>query len=281
MESTLCKFCAVFSLLKFLLSLAELGKVKSRDFFSFFNLLLVGFDLLLQFRCQFRHAVLILLVLIILELKFLDLTLCLLVTLHVISSVGLNISKLNLKFTDAGFQLSHCILTTTHSVLISIGKAVFHFSHLSFKRPFCLRKNRDMILLSSQFICKSCSIHHCFLSFFFRVLGLVKHVINFCLHSVKRAFNTSLLSCSSRVDRCHFINSRAGLSKFSFSLSLASFCGIKKGSGLLHLPLKRVGSAISRAGLLCHFLTDTGSFLIKTFSFTKLSLISFDRLEGL
>merc|ERR1712203_311839 len=218
-ESTLCKSCTVLSFLKFLLSLAELGKIESCNFFSFLNLLLVGFDFLLQFRCKFRHAVLILLVLIILESKLLDLTLCLLVSLHVVSSVGLNISKLYLKLTDTGFQLGHCVLTTTHSALISIGQAVFHFSHLSLKGPFCLRKNRDMILLSSQFICESCSIHHCFLSFFFRALGLVKHIINFCLHSVKRALNTSFLSSSSRVDSCHFINSRAGLSKLRLSLS--------------------------------------------------------------
>merc|ERR1712088_953018 len=120
MESTLCKSCTVLSFLKFLLSLAELGKIESCDFFSFLNLLLVGFDLLLQFGCKFRHAVLVLLILIILELKLLDLRLCLLVTLHVISSVGLNISELNLKFTDARFQLGHSILTTTHSTLISI-----------------------------------------------------------------------------------------------------------------------------------------------------------------
>merc|ERR550532_2863383 len=126
MESTLCKSCTVLSFLKFLLSLAELGKIESCNFFCFLNLLLVGFDLLLQFGCKLRHAVLVLLVLIILELKFLDLTLCLLVTLHVISGVGLNISKLNLKFTNAGFQFGHCILTTTHSALISISKAVFH-----------------------------------------------------------------------------------------------------------------------------------------------------------
>merc|ERR550532_1195011 len=281
MESTLCKSCTVLSFLKFLLSLAELSKIESCNFFSFLNLLLVGFDLLLQFRCKLRHAVLVLLVLIILELKFLYLTLCLLVTLHVISSVGLNISKLNLKLTDAGFQLGHCILTTTHSALICIGKAVFHFSHLSFKRPFRLGKNRNMVLLSSQFICKSCSINQCFLCFFFRVLCLMKHIINFCLHGVKRSFNTSFLSSSSRVDSCHFINSRAGLSKFSFSLSLASFSRIKKGSGLLHLTLQRIGPAVSKTCLFCHFLTDTGGLLIKTVSFPKLSLISLYRLEGL
>merc|ERR1712203_890022 len=128
MESTLCKSCTVLSFLKFLLSLAELGKIESCNFFSFLNLLLVGFDLLLQFRCKFRHAVLVLLILIILELKLLDLTLCLLVALHIVSSVGLNISKLNLKLTDTGFKLGHCVLTTAHSTLISIGKAVFHFS---------------------------------------------------------------------------------------------------------------------------------------------------------
>merc|ERR1712083_1079904 len=131
MECTLCKSCTVFSFLKFLLSLAELGKVQGGNLLSFLNLLLVSFDFLLELGCKFRHAVLILLILIVLELKLLDLAFSLLVSLHVISSVSLNSSKFNFKLTDAGLEFSHRILSTAHGTLISIGKTVFHFSHLS------------------------------------------------------------------------------------------------------------------------------------------------------
>merc|ERR1712228_286991 len=79
-----------FSLLKLLLSLAELSEVQSSDFFSFFNLLLISLDFLLKFGRELRHAVLVLLVFIYLEGKFLAAAFGFLVSLCIFTSMCLN-----------------------------------------------------------------------------------------------------------------------------------------------------------------------------------------------
>merc|ERR1711915_712448 len=54
------KLSTFFGLLKLLLSLTELGKIKSGNLLSLFDLLFVGLDLSLKFGGQLRHAVLVL-----------------------------------------------------------------------------------------------------------------------------------------------------------------------------------------------------------------------------
>merc|ERR1712218_318081 len=63
---------SLFGFFKFLLSFSVLGQVEGSNFFCFLDLLLVGLDLSLQLLGQIRHAVLVLLVFILLELQFLD-----------------------------------------------------------------------------------------------------------------------------------------------------------------------------------------------------------------
>merc|ERR1719168_102374 len=118
MESTFSKLGAVLGLLKLLLGLAELGKIQCSNLLGFFNLLLVGLDLLLKLGGELRHTVLVLLVLIILELKLLDLTFSLLVSFHIFSSVSLNISKFNFQLSNTGLELCHSVLTATHGAFI-------------------------------------------------------------------------------------------------------------------------------------------------------------------
>merc|ERR1711902_68463 len=207
MKSTFSQSSTVFSFLKLLLGFAELSKVQSSNLLSFLNLLLVCLDFLLKLGCKFRHAVLVLLVFIILELEFLNFAFSLLVCLHVVSSVCLDGSQLNFKFTDARLKLGHGILTPTHGTLIGISKVVLHFSHSSLEAPLGLGKNSDMILFCSKFIGKACSIDHCLLCLLLGVFGLVKHIINLSLHCVKCTFNTSFFSSSSGVDSCHLIDS--------------------------------------------------------------------------
>merc|ERR1719382_1062502 len=68
-ERVSSQFGTLFGLL---LGLAILGQVEGSDFLCFLNLFLVGLDLLLEFSGQFRHAVLVLVVFIQLELELLD-----------------------------------------------------------------------------------------------------------------------------------------------------------------------------------------------------------------
>merc|ERR1719464_1307295 len=62
----------IFSFFQFLLSLSIFGQVESSNFLCFLNLLLVCLYLHLQFLSKFRHCILVLLVLILLELELLD-----------------------------------------------------------------------------------------------------------------------------------------------------------------------------------------------------------------
>merc|ERR1719273_1323874 len=73
-DSKLCfsHFVAIFGFFQFLLCLSEFSQVESRNFFGFFNLLLVGLNLQLQLTSQFRYCILVLLILVLLELELLD-----------------------------------------------------------------------------------------------------------------------------------------------------------------------------------------------------------------
>merc|ERR1719208_60283 len=280
-ESILSHSGAILSLLQLLLSLAELGQVEGSDLLGFLNLLLVGLDLGLELGGQVGHAVLVLPVLVILELELLDLTLSSLVRLHVLSSLGLNIAKLNLKLTDASLQLGHGRLATTHGSIISISKTVLKFSKGSLKSSLALGEGGGVVLFRSELISKSGGINHGLLGLLLRVLGLVQKIINLSLHGVEGSLNTSLVSRSSGVDGVHLVDSSAGLTKPSLSLSLASISRVQESSGLFHLSLEAVGASVSQAGLLGHLLTDSGGLLVLAFSLTELTLVSLDGLESL
>merc|ERR1719208_351743 len=213
-ESILSHSGAILSLLQLLLSLAELGQVEGSNLLGFLNLLLVGLDLLLELGGQVRHAVLVLPILVILELELLDFTVGLLVRLHVLSSAGLDIAKLNLELTDASLQLGHGRLATTHGALIGVSKTVLEFSKLGLQSSLALAEGRDMVLLRSELISKSGSINHGLLGLLLRVLGLVQKIINLSLHGVESSLNTSLVSRSSGVDGVHLIDSRLRLMTF-------------------------------------------------------------------
>merc|ERR1712243_177464 len=85
-----CKLCSFFGFFKLLLSLPELGQVQSSNFFSLLNLLLIGFDLSLQFGSQVRHAILVLPVFSLSESEFLSFALSSLESLSGFTSAGLS-----------------------------------------------------------------------------------------------------------------------------------------------------------------------------------------------
>merc|ERR1719373_1405597 len=272
---------SVFSFLELLLSLAELGQVEGSNLLSFLNLLLVGLDLGLELGGQVGHAVLVLSLLVILELELLDLALSSLVRLHVLSSLGLDIAKLNLELTDASLQLGHGGLATTHGSIIGVSKTVLKLSKRGLKSSLALGEGGGVVLFRSELISKSGSINHGLLGLLLGVLGLVKEIINLSLHGVEGSLNTSLVSRSSGVDGVHLIDSIASITKLSLSLSLASLSRVQESSGLLNLSLESIGTSVREAGLLGHLLAKTTGLLILALSLTELTLVSLDGLESL
>merc|ERR1712001_319399 len=112
-QGVFCQPGALLSFFQLLLGLPELGQVEGGDLLGLLDLLLVGLDLLLQLAGQLGHPILVLLVLVDLERELLDLALSLLVALLVLSSPSLDVSKFDLKLTDAALELCHGSATST------------------------------------------------------------------------------------------------------------------------------------------------------------------------
>merc|ERR1712105_36727 len=125
--------CPLLSLLQLLLGLPELGQVEGGDLLGLLDLLLVGLDLGLQLVGEVAHPVLVLLVLLNLEGKLLGTALRLLVTLGVLSSVGLHVAELNLQLKDASLKLGHGSATSTNGVLVGVSKLLLQLRQLGFE----------------------------------------------------------------------------------------------------------------------------------------------------
>merc|ERR1740129_371242 len=271
----------VLGLLELLLGLAELGQVEGGDLLSLPNLLLVGLDLLLELASQVRHTVLALLVLVILELELLDLALGPLVSLHVLTGLGLDIAELDLKLPDAGLELGHGGPASPHGGIVGISQTVFELSQAGLKGPLALAQAGGVVLLRAELIRQAGGVNHGLLGLLLGVLGLVQEVVNLCLHGVQRALHTPLVSSGAGVDGAHFIDGAASISQLSLSLPLATLSGVKESPGLLNLTLEGVGPAVSEAGLLGHLLPHAASLLVGTLGLTVLALVSLDGLQGL
>merc|ERR1719474_1342800 len=280
-ESISSQFGTLLCLFKLLLGLAIFGQVKSCNFFSFLNLLLVGLDLLLKLASKFRHTILILVIFILLELELLDTALSLLESLEGLTSFALAAAKLNFQLPDAGLKFSHGSTSTLGSNLISFSQALFKLSNLRLKRALSLFLSGSMFLLSSKLISKAGSINHSLLGLLFRVLGLVEHVINFSMHGMDGRFKTPLVRASLRVDGSHVIDGTSCFSQFHISLLLATVSRIKKSTSFLKLSLKSISTAISQTSLLSNLTTLTSFLLIKTLDITKLGLIPLDGFVSL
>merc|ERR1719195_1772962 len=280
-EGSLGHAGTVLGLLQLLLSLAELGQVEGGDLLRLLNLLLVGLDLLLQLASQLGHAVLVLLVLINLELELLAAALGLLVTLHVLASVGLSVAQLNLQLPDPGLQIGQGSAASTHGGVVGLGTLVLKLGQLSLQGSLGLGQSGGVVLLSAELIGQTGGINHGLLGLLLRVLGLVRHVVNLSVQGVDSALDAALLSGGAGVDGGHLIDSIPGLAQLSLGLPLATLGRVQKRPGLLHLPGESVGTAVSKAGLLSHLLADTGLLGEGALSLPHLALVALDGLLGL
>merc|ERR1740123_1759921 len=245
------------------------------------NLLLVSSDLLLELGGQVGHAVLVLPVLVVLELQLLDLSLGPLVSLHVLSSLGLNTAELDLQFTDARLQLGHGRLSATGGSVIGVGQPVLQFSEGSLESSLALGEAGGVVLLGSQLVSQAGGVNHRLLGLLLGVLGLVQQVVDLGLHGVESSLHTSLVRVGPGVDGGHLVDSGAGLSQLGLSLPLAAVSGVQESPGLLHLALQGVGPALGQAGLLGHLLADPAGLLVGALGLPQLALVALDGLDGL
>merc|ERR1719195_387337 len=280
-EGSLGHAGTVLALLQLLLRLAELGQVEGGDLLGLLDLLLVGLDLLLQLASQLGHAVLVLLVLINLELELLAAALGLLVTLHVLASVGLSVAQLNLQLPDPGLQLGQGGTASTHGGVVGLGALVLKLGQLSLQGSLGLGQSGGVVLLSAELIGQTGGVDHRLLGLLLGVLGLVQHVVNLSVQGVDNALDAALLSGGAGVDRGHLVDSVPGLARLSLSLPLATLGRVQQRPGLLHLSSESVGTTVSKAGLLSHLLADTGLLGEGALSLPHLALVALDGLLGL
>merc|ERR1719391_1296839 len=226
LDSSLGHLGPLFSLLKLLLSLAELGQVQGSNLLGLLNLLLVGLDLLLQLAGKLGHSVLVLPVFSLGEGKLLGLALSTLVSLHALRGARLDVAKLTLKLTDPHLKLGHGCLSSLHGSSLGIRQAAFKISKLRLKRLLCGGLTSGMILLSTELISKASSINHSLLGLLFSILGSSKHSINFGLNSVDVALKSTLGRHSLPLIACislqAFLASAISMSSWRLDLSAES-----------------------------------------------------------
>merc|ERR1719333_1343128 len=259
---------SLFSFLQLLLGLAVFCQVKSSNFFSLFNLSLVGLDLLLQLVGQVTHTILVLAVFFLLELECLE----------ALTSLGLSRSKFHFKLADPHFQLGHGILASLHGMGFSISQASLQFAELSIKCPLGSGLSVDMVLFSSELISQPSSINHGSLGFLLRVLGILEGLINLGLESMDNRFQATLVMHSLGVDDLHLIDSSASIRQFRIQLALSTLSRIQKSTRLLNLTTESIGLAFSNANSLHDFLALTGLFLKSLDGFAEVSLVTLDGL---
>merc|ERR1719312_1561976 len=271
----------LFSFLKLLLGLAELGKVQGSNLLSLLNLLLVSLDLLLELARHIRHSVLVLLVFILSELKLLNLAFSSLGSLHVLRSANLDRSQFRLELTNSVLKLSHGSLATSHGSSFSISKSSLKISKGSLEGALGSSLAVGMILFSSKFISKTSSINHGLLGLLLRVLSSHEHGINLSLESMDLSLKSSLGSHISRVDSLHFIGSHSRVRDFHIKLALDSFSRVKESTALLNFSGQSSSLTLSNSSLLINLLALARLIFISLDGFSQLILVTLDCLQAL
>merc|ERR1719400_1904627 len=156
----------LLGLLELLLSLAELGQVESGDLLGLLDLLLVGLDLHLKLAGELGHAILVLLVLGLGEVKLLGFALGSLESLGGLSSAGLSGSQLGLQLADLALHLGHGGLASLQSGVFRISQATLQLSESVGERVLASGQAGDVLLLSAELVSQAGGVNH-------RLLGLV------------------------------------------------------------------------------------------------------------
>merc|ERR1719300_324368 len=167
-----------FGLFEVLLSLPELSKIESCNFFSLLNLLLVCLDLSLKLAGKISHAVLVLLVLSQGKGKLLGLALSPLVSLGGFTGAALSGCKLSFELLDLHLHLSHGRFSALESSIFGISKAAFKLSKLVCHGILGAGQASGVILFSAEFISKTSSINHSLLGLVLSILGSYEHTIS-------------------------------------------------------------------------------------------------------
>merc|ERR1719422_1630206 len=218
-------------------NLAVLCQVEGSDLLSLLNLLLVGLDLALELVNQALHALVVLLVLVSSEGEFLDGSLSLAEVLQDISVASALSVKLRLQLTDASLHLDHGLPASLEGIdlgFISTGASVLA---LGLEQLLVLLKGHGQLLLASEFISKTSSIHHSPSSLLFRQSSLIGHLIEVTLELVVFRLQLPPGSSNGLVDVGEVSQVLVGVSKLLLSSTSLPVSSLQQGAGLLEAVL--------------------------------------------
>merc|ERR1711872_778743 len=275
------KLSSFLGLFEVLLSLPELGKVKSCNFLSLFNLLLVSLYFSLKLACKISHAVLVLLVLSKSKSKLLGLALSPLVSLGSFTSTALSGCKFSLELLDLHLHLGHGSLSTLQSSVLSISKTTLKLSELVDHGVLGASQSSSVILFSAEFISKTSSIDHSLLGLVLSILSGYKHTIDFSLHGVDGGFELTLGGHVTAIDGLQVVDGSTGISNISLDLPLSSLGSIKESLALFNFTGEGSSFALRDADLLSDLSLGSGFILEKLDGFLQLGLVPLDGLQSL
>merc|ERR1719300_2109542 len=242
-----------FGLFEVLLSLPELSKIESCNFFSLLNLLLVCLDLSLKLACKISHAVLVLLVL----------------------------SQGKGKLLGLHLHLSHGGFSALESSIFGISKAAFKLSKLVCHGILGAGQASGVILFSAEFISKTGSIDHSLLGLVLSILGSDEHTINLSLHGVDGGFELTLGCHVTTIDCLQVVDCSTGICDISLDLSLGSLGSIEESFALFNFTREGSSLALRDSNLFSDLSLGSGFILEKLDGFLQLGLVPLDRLESL
>merc|ERR1711899_145557 len=272
---------SLLGLLQLLLSLAELGQVESGDLLGLLALLLVSLDLHLKLAGELGHAILVLLVLGLGEVKLLGFALGSLESLGGLSSAGLSGSQLGLQLADLALHLGHGGLASLQSGIFRISQATLQLSESVGERVLASGQAGDVLLLRAQLVSQAGGVNHRLLSLVLGILGGDKHSVDLSLEGVDAGLQLALGSHITTVDGLHVVDGSTRVSNVILELSDGAVGSIKESLALLHLSRESSSLALRDSNLLTDLSPGAGLVLETLDSFTELGLVALDGLDTL
>merc|ERR1719150_2815461 len=251
---------SLLGLLQLLLSLAELGQVESGEL---------------------GHAILVLLVLGLGEVKLLGFALGSLESLGGLSSAGLSGSQLGLQLADFALHLGHGGLASLQSGVFRISQATLQLSESVGERVLASGQAGDVLLLRAQLVSQAGGVNHRLLGLVLGILGGDKHSVDLSLEGVDAGLQLALGSHITTVDGLHVVDGSTRVSNVILKLSDGAVGSIKESLALLHLSRESSSLALRDSNLLTDLSPGAGLVLETLDSFTELGLVALDGLDTL
>lgn len=266
---------------EFLLCLTEFGQVEGGNFFGFFDLPLVGLDLLLEFVDQVLHTFVVLPVFFGLEAQFLDATFGFPEVLLGVGVSPLFTVEFVFEFSYSLFELGNGLLASLEGVGFGFVKTYLQVLDLSFEGLAEFFLGLSVVLFGAELVSEASSVDHSLLGFFFGVLGFVQELVKIGMQCLEFSLQFPLGSGHGSVLGSEVVELFVGISQFLFGLATSTVGLFQESAGFFELVLEGVGATFRDTQLFAGFVTGTLFLFESLLGVLELLLVAFDGLLGL